>query len=318
VLQPVTHSWTRSIPTGLGFNPHAYRRSQSIRPTPNPLIAPRTGQGLGITSIQIAQQGTGIATAGVSAGLAIASGTALGLATGIGGAIIAAYAIYQLISQAFAGCGQTCTAATSIANQVATLLGNNLTSYLSQPVHYYSVQQAALNTFNQAWALLVQNCSNTALGVAGQNCISQRQQGACAYQTSPGGWQQDSSGNWTYIGPGANGSGTTCWNWFIGYHDPIANDPTVQPDPVGLQVQVNGDGSVTVTLPEATATVDSSGNVVSSSTTPGEQTAAPVTGTSGAAQPTATTTTTTTASTSSLMPLLLIGGGALLLLMVMD
>ena len=41
----------------------------------------------------------------------------------------------------------------------------------------------------------------------GANCVADRQAGACHYQ--------------------ANGA---CWNWFIGFRDPIANDPDVQPD----------------------------------------------------------------------------------------
>ena len=38
--------------------------------------------------------------------------------------------------------------------------------------------------------------------------MNDRKQGACHYQV--------------------NGQ---CWNWFIGYRDPIANDPAVVPDP---------------------------------------------------------------------------------------
>ena len=41
-------------------------------------------------------------------------------------------------------------------------------------------------------------------GTAGQACVGDRQQGACHYQS--------------------NGA---CWNWFVGYRDPIANDPHV-------------------------------------------------------------------------------------------
>ena len=313
MLQPVTHSWTRAVPTGLGFNPYAYRRSQAIH-TRHALA----GLSQGLTTMQLTQQSVGAATAAASAGIAIATASStVALASGIGAAVAAAIAIGMLIYEAFEGCGQTCTAATSIANKVAVLLGNNLDSYLAQPVHYYSIQQACLNTFNQAWTLLVQNCNNPQLQAAGQNCISQRQQGACAYQTSPGGWQQDSSGNWTYVRPGANGSGTTCWNWFIGYHDPIANDPTVAPDPEGLQVTTNADGSVSVVLPTAAVTVSPSGNVVSSTSTDTDSTASqtvpPVNGTAASAS-----TTSTVGSTGSLMPLLFIGAGIAILLAVAD
>lgn len=37
---------------------------------------------------------------------------------------------------------------------------------------------------------------------------------------------------WQYQFATGPNSGTNCWNWFIGYYDPIANDPTVVPDPV--------------------------------------------------------------------------------------
>ena len=307
MLQPVTHSWTRAVPTGLGFSPRAYRQSQRIRGV----------NGLGVSSqtFQLTQGAVQAGTAAAGAGIAIATATTtLGLATGIGAAVVAAVAIGTLIYKAFEGCGATCTESTAIANQVATLLGNNLTSYINQPVHYYSVQQAALNTFNQAWSLLLQNCGNSALGVAGQNCISQRQQGGCFWKTSPSGWQQDASGNWTYVGSGPNGSGNTCWNWFVGYHDPIANDPTVVADPPGLSVVTNSDGSVSVTLPTASVTVGADGSVLSSTSTDTESTAETATPTT--ASPVSTTAQTGDASglaTSPLLPLLLIGGAALLL-----
>lgn len=314
MLQPVTHSWTRAIPTGLGFNPRAYHRSQHIRGV-NGL-----GFNAGTTTFQITQQAVGAGTAAATAGITLASAlsattiSAAAVATGIGAAVVAAVAIGILIYDAFEGCGATCTESTAIANQVATLLGNNLTSYINQPVHYYSVQQAALNTFNQAWSLLLQNCGNSALGVAGQNCISQRQQGGCFWKTSPSGWQQDASGNWTYVGSGPNGSGNTCWNWFVGYHDPIANDPTVVADPPGLSVVTNADGSVSVTLPTASVTVGADGSVLSSTSTDTESTAETATPTT--ASPVSTTAQTGDASglaTSPLLPLLLIGGAALLL-----
>ena len=136
-------------------------------------------------------------------------------------------AVAGILVQVFKGCGQTCVQATSIANQVEPVLAQNLAAYIAEPVHYASLQAAALNNFDTAWAALVQNCSNPALAAAGQNCIGDRQRGSCAYKTSPGGW----SGK-TYMPPGANGSGSACWNWFVGYRDPIANDPNVVPDPI--------------------------------------------------------------------------------------
>jgi hypothetical protein len=40
-----------------------------------------------------------------------------------------------------------------------------------------SLQQEALANFDQIWSALVQECSNPALGSAGQRCISERQPG---------------------------------------------------------------------------------------------------------------------------------------------
>ena len=105
-----------------------------------------------------------------------------------------------------------------------------------------SMQAAAINNFNTVWTALTRACGNPALQTAGQNCISQRQQGACAYHTSPGGWQME-SGTWNYVYPGANGSGTACWNWFIGYLDPIQNDPDVVSDSVVTSSAVSTSGT---------------------------------------------------------------------------
>jgi hypothetical protein len=146
--------------------------------------------------------------------------------------ISAAIEIGAALTNVFSGCGVTCVQSSNFANQVGDLLTQNLQTYLSAPApRYASVQAAFLANFDQAWNSLLQACSNPALGQAGKNCISARQQGACVYKTSPGGWQQI-NGVWQYQYPGANGSGSTCWNYFVGFRDPIANDPTVIPDPV--------------------------------------------------------------------------------------
>lgn len=164
----------------------------------------------------------------------------------LGGAIAGAIAqVGLLLANVFSGCGQTCVEASNLANQAEPLLLQNLQTYMSAPVHYASLQAAALNNFALTWQALVQACSNPQLGSAGQSCIADRQQGGCHYQTSPGGWSQDASGVWSYTYPGAQGSGSACWNWFVGYHDPIANDPTVVPDPVP------GGGALTSTLESA-------------------------------------------------------------------
>jgi len=146
----------------------------------------------------------------------------------VGAAIAALVGIGIALANVFKGCGQTCVAATQIANQCDTLLSQNVNAYTSSPIRYASMQAAALNTFDTTWAALQKACGNPQLQAAGQRCITDRQRGACTWKASPGGWNADG----TYKKWGAAGSGTDCWNWFIGMRDPIANDPFVQPDPV--------------------------------------------------------------------------------------
>lgn len=191
---------------------------------------PESLYGLGLGDLSSPQTINALATAGASTTLAIV--TSLGLIAGpVGAALAGLVTVGSLIANQFHGCGQTCIAATQIVNQVEPILAQNLSTYLAAPVHYASMQAAALNNFDTAWAAVLQACSNPALQSAGKNCIADRQQGGCHYHTSPGGWQQ-SGGVWTYRGAGASGSGSTCWNWFVGYRDPIANDPTVVADPM--------------------------------------------------------------------------------------
>jgi len=152
-------------------------------------------------------------------------GAAVGIASGL---LQIGNMIDNLITSS--GCGATCIQATNIVNQAGDLMTQNLQTYLAAPVHYQSAQTQALANFNSLWNALEAACSSPSLGTPGANCIAQREEGACSYKTTPGGWQQ-SNGTWTYVWPGANGSGSTCWNYFVGFYDPIANDPTVVPDP---------------------------------------------------------------------------------------
>src|SRR5271155_3758192 len=171
-------------------------------------------------------------SATVAAGGIASDAMVLGLSAAvvpvIGAAIAALIGIGIAIANAFKGCGQTCIAATQIANQCDTLLAQNVDKYTSSPIRYASMQAAALNTFDTTWAALQQACGQSSLGAAGQRCITDRQRGACTWKASPGGWNSDG----TYTMWGAAGSGSACWNWFVGMRDPIANDPNVQPDPV--------------------------------------------------------------------------------------
>ncbi len=182
--------------------------------------------------------------AGAAGGIvgALTAVTAVGLATGIGAAVVGLLAVGIAISKMFAGCGQSCVQTSDFANQVAAKIQDAFNQYMSAPVHYASMQAAYLQVFDDAWSNLQNLCqpqSNpSAYGSAGQRCITDRQSGGCTWKVAPFGWNQDAEGNWTYTAAGANGSGTVCWNWFNGMRDPVANDPTVQPDPPSAQQEI--------------------------------------------------------------------------------
>lgn len=127
--------------------------------------------------------------------------------------VAVAGAITQLLGQlgVGAGCGQTCIQATDFANQAEVLLKENLNTYMGLATpRAMSAQRAALANFTNVWNGLQYSCAGVS-GAAGTNCIADRQQGACHFK--------DSQGN--------------CWNWFIAYHDPIANDTQVYNDAAG-------------------------------------------------------------------------------------
>ena len=230
-----------------------------MSPDFNPRLRFERGLGLDLTSQTAAQTATAAATtaAGIYGSL-VAVGSAAGpIGAAVGGAIALGVAIYNLVQ----GCGSTCTQASDIANQVEQLLLQNLNNYLSQPVRTTSMQQAGLTTFTSAWAQLQQLCGNPQLVQAGQNCISQRSATGCQWKTSPSGWVQNSDGTCTYTGAGPAGSGSTCWNWFVGYYDPILNDPCVVPD-----------SALSSTTPSTSSTASST-----ASSTSGAVSAAPTT-----------------------------------------
>lgn len=186
--------------------------------------------------------------AGTAAEATISILVMLGTVTGpVGAAIAGIVAVGLGIASFFKGCGQTCVQTSNWANQAEPLLQQNVQHYLNSPVRYRSMQAAALNNFDTVWKALTAACGQPALGPAGQRCISDRQAGACK-------WQTDGQG-------GPAGSGSVCWNWFIGYRDPIANDPGVQDDPVAAAPASDtsaGGGGTTQTVvqnPDGTVSV---------------------------------------------------------------
>jgi hypothetical protein len=203
-------------------------------------------KGLGATTPSSATSIASTAAAGAAATGSIISALGISAAAGpIGIGIAAAVSIGLAIANMFQGCGQTCTETTAIVNQAEPLFQQNVAAYLAIPTgqRTVSIQKAYLNNFQTLWNGLQQACGNAAYGQAGVNCIADRGQGDCHYQTSPPiGWTQ-TNGVWSYTGGGPLGSGTSCWNWWVGYRDPIATDPTVVPDSV-IQSTTNGTSNI--------------------------------------------------------------------------
>lgn len=193
-------------------------------------FAPQTYTGMGALdpgSQQIASiAATGLTTTvGILAGLhTVIAGVAF--AGPVGAAIAGIAAIGLAIANMFGGCGQTCVAATNIANQAESALQQNVQHYLSSPVHYYSLQLAALNNFDTVATAMHKACSDPALGPAGQRCISER--------LVLGG-----------TAPWCPNPGNTGCDWITLYRNPIANDPHVVPDPTPVDTISSALSSVT-------------------------------------------------------------------------
>jgi hypothetical protein len=134
--------------------------------------------------------------------------------------LIAAPYIAKILSGVAKGCGDSCVLTSQAANEVEQLLVENLRKYKASG-HTRAEQRAALDYFDLVWGQLRDFCSQPEFQTtkAGRNCIGDRQAGACV-------WKE-------------NGE---CWNWFVGYRDPIANDPNVQPDAV-VSVVESGAGT---------------------------------------------------------------------------
>lgn len=144
------------------------------------------------------------------------------------------------------GCGQTCIETSQWANQAEQLLEQNINAYFAIPApRPQSVQQSALTNFNNVWNRLVQLCSQPGLGGAGRNCINDRRAGGCKWPaTAP-----------QYPGQPAQG---TCWNWWSGYHDPIANDTRTYNDSIATgAAAVSGAGAGGAVGPAAVTTAGS-------------------------------------------------------------
>ena len=133
-----------------------------------------------------------------------AASLALGPYGAIAGAVLT---VGEMIYSFFSQPDYKKIATTQIANKAATLLQQNLSAWqgLSASQKTPATQAAALQNFDQVWQAMVAACQTSQYGSAGTACVQDRQAGACKWK--------DAAGN--------------CWNWFIGYRDPIANDPAV-------------------------------------------------------------------------------------------
>jgi hypothetical protein len=196
-------------------------------------------RGLGATGSQVVGIGSSLGTPVATAVAGPAVGTALGIGASLAVPLVgAAFAGIVLGIQALmnSGCGQTCVLTSEAANKATSLMSQNLHAYMGLPApRSKTAQQAYLQNFDQIRAWLQQVCGQPGMGNAGVRCIQNQQAGTCPLKTSPYGWTQDASGAWKFTEAGPAGSGETCWNYFSGFRDPIANDPTVADDSQAAQ-----------------------------------------------------------------------------------
>lgn len=138
----------------------------------------------------------GILTAGGTSSIAATTwGT---LAIPVIGAAVAGVTIGLTLLFARKGPKQK-VATTQIVDQVEPLLEENLQGYLNGP-RTRAAQEQALENFLAGWQFVVDHCDIPEMGDPGQRCVSERTRGGK-------------------------------WDWYALYYDPIANDPSVKPDP---------------------------------------------------------------------------------------
>jgi hypothetical protein len=203
----------------------------SVAPSPTQ-ISQQVGSIASTATIGILQASANAGTFGGIFGLSAAASIPI-----VGAAIAGVtLAVIEILNS---GCGQSCIETSQWANQAAPLLEQNIQGYFALPAPRSAEAKAqALSNFDAVWNKLVQLCSQPGLSTAGQNCISDRQSGACK-------WTQ--TGQPEFPGQPAYGA---CWNWFNSYRDPIANDPAVVTeitlDPTGA---VSSGSSSTISTP---------------------------------------------------------------------
>jgi hypothetical protein len=168
----------------------------------------------------------------------IAGSAATGPAAPFVAAAGAAAELVGAVANLFSGCGATCTLATSIVNQVEPYLQTNMENYFTNANRTTADQQVALSTFDQMWSIVESKCGQPNLGSAGSACINDRGPNGCLAKTTANEYPMYSSVPYP-VGE--------CWNWFVGYRDPIAND-----------VPPGGSGTVTSSVSSALSSIESS------------------------------------------------------------
>jgi hypothetical protein len=164
--------------------------------------------GLGITTGQGIT--TGIDSAGVIAGTLVGGPVGAAVSTGVA-------LVTSLLQGVINGCGSTCEVTSTWANQIEAALQQNITAYFALPTPRSTTDQAAaIANFNAGWNALVSQCNQASLGQAGQDCITDREAGACHY-TQPA----------SSVPPWGSPPAGACWNWFSGYLYPIQDDEDV-------------------------------------------------------------------------------------------
>ena len=167
-------------------------------------------RGLGVTDSSLVSGGASAIDAGLVAAGAVAGPVGLAISSGIA---VVTTALQGVIN----GCGSTCEVTSTWANQVEAALQQNIAAYFALPTPRSTTDQAAaIANFNAGWNALVSECNQASLGSAGQDCITDREAGACHY-TQPA----------SSVPPWGSPAAGECWNWFSGYLYPIQNDPNV-------------------------------------------------------------------------------------------
>lgn len=113
--------------------------------------------------------------------------------------VLAAASLIGPVASMFKGCGQTCTQATTIANNAAAAAQSLLERWNATPVKYRSIQKAYLAAQQDVWNYLEGSCRKIG-GQGGAQCVADRQRGGK-------------------------------YDFFIHFVDPVANETDIVDDP---------------------------------------------------------------------------------------